>query len=166
MRSSWTVRQRKSTSGDGGPFAKAFHATPLKYLDDVPLESALILRKEERLQNMRGFLRKLWRVSGDNSFSPSNVDNLTAELLDRVREAEDEWSKIDRDLIKWFGAAGLAGSFISAGAGSWVPAAATTIAGGVAALASAAHARHSFDKRFPAGFFLKLKKGAKQKGQS
>jgi hypothetical protein len=140
------------------PFAKAFHNVPIKYLDKVPLESALVLRREERLEHMRAFLRKVWRVSADDSFDAANVDNLTAELLERVREAEDEWRKIDRDLIKWLGTAGLAGSFVGAGAGSWLPAAATMITGGVAALAVAKHTRTSFDRRFPAGFFLKLKR--------
>ena len=139
------------------PFAKAFHNAPIKYLDNVPLESARLLRKEERLEDMRGFLRKVWRASGDDSFNSANVDNLTAELLEHVREAEDEWRKIDRDLIKWLGGAGALGSLIGAGTGSWLPAVATTVSSGLAALAAAKHAHLSLDKRFPAGFFLKLK---------
>ncbi|MGH7982067.1 MAG: hypothetical protein ACREFF_02845 [Candidatus Udaeobacter sp.] len=140
------------------PFAKAFHNVSINYLENVPLDSALMLRKEERLEHMRAFLRKVWRASGDDTFDAANVDNLAAELLDRVQEAEDEWRKIDRDLIKWLGTTGIVSSFVGAGAGSWLPVATTVVTGGIAALAAAKHARTSFDRKFPAGFFLKLEK--------
>ncbi len=111
---------------------------------------------------MRAFLRKVWRASADDTFDPANVDDLAAELLDRMREAEDEWRKIDRDLIKWVGTTGLVGSFVGASSGSWLPAATTFVTGGIATVATAKHARTSFDRKFPAGFFLKLKKAQSQ----
>jgi hypothetical protein len=147
------------------PFAKAFHNLKIKYLDDVPLEAALVLRKEDRLEQMRGFMNKVWRLSGDDSFAPANVENLASELLERVREAEDEWEKIDRDLLKLLQPVGaVAASFVAAGGAGWVPAAVGAAAVGITGLGIAQHQRASFERRFPAGFFLKLKKA--QKGRS
>jgi hypothetical protein len=145
------------------PFAKAFHNLKIRYLDDVPLESALVLRKEDRLEHMRGFMNKIWRLSGDDSFAEGNVENLASELLERVREAEDEWVRIDRDLLKWLQPLGaIAASFVAAGGAGWVPAAVGAVAAGITGLGISQHQRASFERRFPAGFFLKLKTAQKR----
>jgi hypothetical protein len=141
------------------PFAKAFQGLEFKYLVNVPLEAALRLRDERRLEDMRGFLRKAWRACGsDAPFSDEKVANLAAELQERVREAENEWRKIDADLIKWFGTlSALSASFVAAGGASWVPAAISVAVGGAATLTHAQHQRTSFERKLPAAFFLKLK---------
>lgn len=50
-------------SAQWSPFAKAFQGLTLSYLNNVPLEAALRLRKEERLGQMRTFMRKVWRAA-------------------------------------------------------------------------------------------------------
>lgn len=144
------------------PFAKAFQGLGLKYLDNLRLEHALTLRKEERLESLRVFLRKVWRSAcADNPFSEINVKLLADELKDEVRKAEQEWKQIDRNLLKWFGAelgTGLlaAGPLISSGHAEFLAAAIATA--GTFTLASTSSQRRSFQNKFPAGFFIKLKK--------
>jgi hypothetical protein len=139
------------------PFAKAFQNLKLKYLDNVPLDAALRLRKEDRLEHMRGFLRKAWNSSGDTSFDTANAEDLASELLERIREAEEEWVKIDRDLLRWFPmVGGVAAAIASSGGAGWLPAAIGAVTAGTSGLAVAQHQRMSFEHRFPAGFFLKV----------
>ena len=109
---------------------------------------------------MRGFLRKVWKnAATPDSFENVNALNLAAELQEKVREADDEWAKIDRDLIKWFGTLGSATTAtILSGAVGWVPAGISAAVAGATVLAVSQHQRNSFEKRYPAGFFLKLKK--------
>jgi hypothetical protein len=146
------------------PFAKAFQQVAWPYLNNVPLHAALTLREEDRLADMRAFLRKAWRAAAPaQAFDASAATNLETELNERVREAEAEWMAIDRDLIKWFGTeltAGVLGMApaIAMGAASWA-------AGGVAAAAATnllvtQRRRAEWEKRFPAGFFLRLKNQA------
>jgi hypothetical protein len=146
------------------PFAKAFSSLRWQFLDNVPLEAALRLRKENRLENMRSFLRRAWRAAApEDSYQPSAATELAAELDERIRDAEVEWRAIDSDLLKWFGtelAAGVLGlgPAIAMGAASWA-------AGGVAVaaattLAVAQRKRADWETKFPAGFFLGLKKSA------
>ncbi|MGD0206269.1 MAG: SEC-C metal-binding domain-containing protein [Verrucomicrobiota bacterium] len=142
------------------PFAKAFQELEFKFLQNVPLNAALKLRKENRLEDMRGFMRKVWKSCGlDAPFSEEKSANLSAELQERIRDAESEWRKIDSELIRWFGGLGaLATPFIAAGGATWIPAAVSTVVGGTAALAHSQHQRTTFERKYPAGFFLDLKK--------
>lgn len=148
------------TTNDWSPFAKAFQALEFKFLQNVPLEAALRLRKEDRLQNMRSFMTKVWKSCGtEEPFSQGKADSLSAELQERIREAEAEWRKIDAELIRWLGGLGtVAAPFIAAGGATWIPAAVSAIVGGVAAVTHSQHQRATFGKRYPAGFFLELKK--------
>ena len=143
------------------PFGKAFQESDLKFLNDVPLTAALRLRKENRLESMRVFLRKVWRAcASDVSFSASNARALAEELQHEITLADEEWRKIDRDLAKWFGgtvaAAVGAAATIGTGNPGWV--AAATAAVGVVELGVAWDRRREFGNRFPAGFFLDLRK--------
>ncbi len=143
------------------PFAKAFQDLELKYLNNLSLEHALILRQEERLESLRVFLRKVWNdARSTNPFSEANAQLLADELHEEVRKAEEEWKQIDRNLIKWFGAelsAGLlaAGPLIASGYGAFL-AAAVASAGAVTLTATRVE-RKSFQTKYPASFFLRLK---------
>ena len=107
---------------------------------------------------MRGFMRKVWNAAApENSFAEGNADNLAAELREKVREAEGEWDKIDRDLLKWIGIT-TAGSFVARGGADWVSAALGSAIAGVGSLVVAGHQRRSFERRYPAAFLLKLKR--------
>ena len=112
-------RDGRDRSRKWSPFAKAFHRLEINYLENVPLKAALRLRNDGRLQDMRGFLRKIWNAAGDDSFAEANVENLASELLEKVREAEGEWSKIDRDLLKWLGVCGVGSPFTKDARCAW-----------------------------------------------
>jgi hypothetical protein len=141
------------------PFAKALQNANLKHLENVDLSAALHLRKQDRLESMRNFLRRVWRAcSGAEPFAEENAVNLASELDGHIREAEHEWREIDRELLKWAasgGAAGLAaaGPSIAVGGAAWV--AASVAAVGAASIVNAEFKRAGFEKRFPAGFFLR-----------
>src|SRR6266851_3502247 len=92
------------------PFAKALQSASLRYLNNLRLEHALTLRKEGRLESLRGFLGKVWKeASTDNQFDSKNAVLLAEELTERIREAEQEWKEIDRDLLKIVGGAAVGG---------------------------------------------------------
>jgi hypothetical protein len=142
------------------PFSKALQNSELKIFNNVSLDAALKLRKDNRLEGLRLFFHRVWKDCRDSEeFSESNALNLTAELDERIGEAKSEWDKIDQDLIKWFGAPGAAIS--SVGFTGFLPAApaiAAAAATGAVGLIQSALRRSSFKERFPASFFLTLKK--------
>jgi AraC-like DNA-binding protein len=142
------------------PFAKALQNTPLRYLNNLRLEHALTLRREGRLESLRGFLGRVWKdASAENQFDSANAILLAEELADRIREAEQEWKKIDYDLLKIVGGeavAGLlaAGPLIAAGHAFFL--AAVAAVGGAVPLINSTLKRRSFPDRFPAAFFMKI----------
>jgi hypothetical protein len=154
------------------PFAKALHNTQLKVLDRrVPLEAALLLRNEGRLEQMRLFFARVWKASrAGDLYAAENATHLAAELDEKVREAEAEWDRIDQSLLKRFGAnttllasAVIAGFRPAAAALGDYAAVVGTAAAGVAAAATQAISlslaqwqRKSFKNEFPAGFFLNV----------
>lgn len=145
------------------PFAKAVQDTQLRYLNNLRLDHALTLRREGRLESLRAFLRRVWKdASTDNQFDSQNALLLTEELGQQIREAEEEWKKIDTDLLKIVGTAGVtgllaAGPLIAAGHAYFLAAAAATAGGG--ALLHSTRQRLSFQDRFPAAFFMKVEEG-------
>jgi hypothetical protein len=161
FRSRWLELQLDFEVAEGNlhnwsPFSKAFQAANLRVLDKVPLTSALQLRKENRLESLRLFLRKVWKSSREGEvFAEENAVNLAAELADKIREAEGEYKKIDRELINWFGAAGAA--LLTSGVVGFIPAASASVVTGAAALVRSGLQRRSFKTEFPAGFFLGIK---------
>jgi len=141
------------------PFSKAFKDVKIKYLENVSLEYALRLRKENRLDDLRMFFRKVWLTSkSQNPFSDQNIDTLVVELDQKIREAQYEWSKIDQDLLKWFSTAGPAiaglGAMTGAGQLSWLG----PVISGASSLIDAKLKRNSFSNRFPAALLLKTEK--------
>jgi len=139
------------------PFAKAIQSLELKYLNNIKLEHALILRKENRLESLRVFLRRVWKsaCSGE-PFNEINAKFLADELNYEIRKAEVEWKKIDRDLLKWFGSELIvAGKQILTGSGCFLPA--VTALMGIIKLGTTQLERKSFQDKFPAAFFMKIK---------
>lgn len=155
-------RDKNNANHDGwAPFAKAFQEIELKYLNSLKLDHALTLRKEKRLESMRVFLRKVWKAARTpNTFNEANVRLLSEELGEEIKIAEEEWKQIDRELLKWFGAelgAGFlaAGPLIASGHGHFLAAAMASAA--AIKLGVTQSERKSFQTKFPAAFFLKLK---------
>lgn len=155
---------RKSSGADLGgwePFAKAFQNSRLKFLENVPLEAALSLRTEQRLENMRSFLRTVWRASRETDlFSEENAVSLADELMVHVREADEEWKKIDRDLgqlLALDGGAAMMALSSGIAAGRVGMFAGGAILAGFGAVAASWMRRRDFPDRYPAAFFLGLK---------
>lgn len=138
------------------PFSKALQNANLRVLDKVPLPAALRLRKENRLESMRLFLRKIWQSSRtEEEFSEENALNLAAELNEKINEAEAEYKRIDRQLLKWIGASAV---LLASGVGDFVPRASAAAVTGALSLISSEWQRRSFKVRYPAGFFLNVKR--------
>jgi hypothetical protein len=142
------------------PFAKAVQEAQFRYLDQVSLGDALALRQAGRLEGLRSFFHKVWRdaIRGDE-YDDANAAALADELHEKVREAEDEWRKIDLELLKMMaqGAAAAllsAGPLVASGHASFL-AAAAVVPGGVGLTASTMR-RRGFSDRFPAAFFMNL----------
>jgi len=153
--------QSNAQQDEWEPFAKSFQGIELKYLDNLSLERALLLRKEERLESLRVFLRKVWKAARTpDTFDEANIQLLSEELGEEIKKANEEWKDIDRDLLKWVGgelSASLlaAGPLIASGHGNFLAAAA--VSAGVINLGVAHSKRKSFQTKFPAAFFLNLK---------
>ena len=138
------------------PFSKALQSANLNVLNNIPVEIALRLRKEQKLESMRHFFNRVWRTCREpDVYSTANATNLAAELNHEVRNAENEWKAIDKQLVVMLGAAGC--EIISAGVVGFVPAAAAAVVTGAMGLALAQWQRKSFSRRFPAGFCLSFK---------
>lgn len=144
-------------SREWAPLAKAFQSLEFKFLNNLNLEHALILRKEKRLEHLRVFLRKVWKSACTaEPFSEINAKNLADELVSEIKRAEVEWKQIDLDLLKWLGAELVAaGEQIVSGSGYFF-AAAIAISGAIK-LGVTQLERKSFQDKFPAAFFMKLK---------
>lgn len=135
------------------PLAKALSETKFRALEGVSLDSALQLRKENRLESMRNFLRKVWKsCRSPNEFSETNAAELAGELEHEVAVAKTEWAKIDAELLNW--AAGSVAPFLASTTVGFVPTAITAIVGGAVGLAKAHIHRKNFHATHPAGFFL------------
>jgi len=138
------------------PFAKALNESDLKILNSVPIKAAFRLREENRLESLRLFFRKVWKSCRDpDEFSNENAVNLSAELREEVSKANEEWQKIDQQLLKWIGATG--GAVVASGVFGFVPAASAAAVTGITGLIQSRMKRHAFKERYPAGFFLGLK---------
>lgn len=152
-------RNRANEVDAWSPFAKAMHGANLKYLDNVSLEDALSLRKDGRLEDLRVFLRRVWKQACDTtSYADVNGQLFAEELQSEIRKAEDEWAQIDRDLLKNGGGigAGLATAATLIGSGQGEFLAAATLLAGIPLLAASAWQRRGFPDKFPAAFFLRL----------
>ena len=102
----------------------------------------------------------MWKdASTENQFDSANAILLAEELGVQVRDAEQEWKKIDRDLMKIVGGAAVggllaAGPLIAAGHAGFLAAAAAVA--GLGPVINSTLQRRSFPDRFPAAFFMKI----------
>jgi hypothetical protein len=96
----------------------------LQVLDQVSIEFAYTMRKEDRLGGFRAYLRKIWKAV-EGSPDPAQAERLAGYFSDELSQsyqlAKKEWAEIDIDLLKWFGggtvatgiATGVEGAFSS-----------------------------------------------------
>ena len=147
--------------GGWTPFSKAFQNVSFKFLNNVPLAAALHLRKQDRFDNMRSFLRRVWKESrADDELSEGNAQALADELLHHINEADDEWRKINADVVKWWtgSSAGILAAtpgVIAQGGGAWLAGGWALSCAGMYGMAWSQ--RRRFYKRYPAAFFLSLR---------
>ncbi len=100
----------------------------------------------------------------ENPLDDRNIQALADELTHHINEAESEWKKIDQELLKWFGlelssAIAALPQMTSSGSAQFLGAGVALA--GVTNLAVSWLKRASFSTRYPAGFFLRLKRKGK-----
>jgi hypothetical protein len=143
------------------PFAKAVQNTKLHYLNNLRLDHALMLRKENRLDGVRSLLTRVWeRARSDEPFDEQSAIHLANNLTVAVDEAEAEWRQIQKDIVKYGGgglAAGTvpAGAAIASGHALWV--AAATIIGTATMAVWSKIQKRAYLKKHPAAFFMDLR---------
>lgn len=147
---------------DWSSFIKAFQNLEFKFFDKIDLDFVLKVRKENKLENLRSFLSRLWRNSvSENKYSDENIKILKEELEHHFREAESEWKEINNDLIKWIrneilGVGATAPSLISQGQ-SYLLFGSVLISGITTAIVDWSK-RHNFKLKYPTSFMLDLKR--------
>ncbi len=95
---------RQGSAGHPATIPKQFAA-----FDHAFLRSA----EKVSLESLRGFLHKVWKdASKGDEFNPENALRLAEELGERIRDAEQEWKKIDSDLLKIVGTTAVAGTLL------------------------------------------------------
>jgi hypothetical protein len=160
MRSRWKEIEldRTAMTGDAArwtSFAKAFGSAKLRFLDRADLALALRLRKEDRLEDLRLFFRKLWNaVAKEDTFNEALATDLASEMNQRVLEAEDQWGKIDSDLLKWFGGEVAAAGAVAVGTGKLLPSMVGVAIGGTFNIVQSLLRRRGLKSTYPASFFL------------
>jgi hypothetical protein len=148
------------TSQVWSPFAKAMQDAKFSFLNAVDLNTALRLRKEERLKGVRSVLRKAWKSElTEDEFDEKNALLIAQNLGDEIQSAQAEWEDIKADIAKFAGletAGGLlaAGPLIATGHAEWI--AGASLAGAAALSGFSQIKRTGFEKRFPASFFMNL----------
>lgn len=142
--------------------SSAFSTLEFTFLNGVPLDFALNLRREEKLADLRTFLHQTWkRVS-----SIEGIENLSAdaafreELQGQYRKYKEEWQDIERNLL----------GHILTGAGETAAACLSgrlefaVALGGLAAFQLKnileSYTRRKLHERLPLGIFLNLERSS------
>ncbi len=162
LRSRWMeVQNDRAISASAriwDPFSKAFSDAKIPTFESIPLEFALRLRQEGRLDALRSFLRQVWKAGQISDFDEREAAMFADKFKDELQIAKSEWTKINSDLVKWVGAESLVASVAAAfSTGEIIPAAGWALAA-TAQIASSTLNRHNFRKRYPAAMFLGINK--------
>jgi hypothetical protein len=135
----------------------------LSFLGDVDPAFALSVREDGRLRSFRAFLRRMYddvSQHGERNDAESLARDLADELQEEYRAAQAEWSRIDRDLLKWTRRAvpGVMASAVAAVAGKMEMIA--PLAGyayqAVMQLVETRMRRHAFSRTVPMSVFVDL----------
>jgi len=147
------------------PLTQAFQALDFRFLNNVDTNFACDIRKEGRMEAFRAYLRRVWKTLNDEKDSAklaSKSRDFTDELTQQYNEAEAEWQKIDKDLVKWLGtriATGVVGGGLSAILNGKLALAvgASFCIKAVTELLAARMERRSFRKKVPMSVLIDLK---------
>jgi len=88
------------------PLTQAFQDLDFKFLNNIDTAFACDIRKEGRLEGFRTYLRRIWTTlnnENDSAKLASSSRDFTDELKQAYNEADAEWQRIDKDLLKWLG---------------------------------------------------------------
>jgi hypothetical protein len=142
------------------PLTKSFQGLEFNFLNNIDPVFINRLKEEGRLESFRNFLRKLWVEIGDSK-SIKDINDLARTFDDELQEeygkAKEEWSKIDKDLVKWITGSGGLSAIISGGMNWQIPALGFCI-GGVGKLLEARIDRKNYKNNVPMAVFLDLEK--------
>jgi hypothetical protein len=139
-----------------------------KFLNNVDSRFACGLRTDGRLEDLRVFLRRLWKTI-DGSPDISKVDSLARDFRDELtheyHKAEAEWSKINQDLLNWTSGPGITALGVASFAGAIVAGnmllalpSLLFIPAGITKLIDARTKRTQFRKTTPMSVFIDLSK--------
>lgn len=149
------------------PLTDSFQSLEFNFLNKIDPGFALKLKEEGKLETFRNFLRKVWvSIDGKPSAKESlkMARNFGDELQDQYEKTKEEWSKIDKDLIKFLtgstGATTIADAIIKGGMNWQAPALGFCI-NGVLSLLQARTDRKNFKQNVPLAVFLDLEKKGK-----
>jgi len=141
-------------------FSKAFQSIDFSFLNNVKVEDALEIRKENYLDNLRTFLSKIWiNCTQENMFDEKSIFLLEEELKHHINESEIEWNEIKRKYFKkiGIGSAVTIGASEAIASGSAVFMIGSLLINGLTNLGISWLEKKNFPKKYPASFFLKLK---------
>ena len=149
------------------PLSNSFQALEFSFLNKVDPKFALQLKKEGRLETFRNFLRQVWvaiegNPSSDEAYKLAR--KFDDELHDQYGQVKEEWSKIDKDLIKFVtGSTGITTitDAIVKGGMNWQAPALGFCVSGVLNLLKARTDRKNFRQNVPLAVFLDLEKKGK-----
>lgn len=142
------------------PFSKAVQNAPFSFLNNVNLDVALRLRKENLLGGVRRVMNKAWRLERDTDhFSDTHAIALAENLDDEIAKTKDEWKQILEDIVKLSiplasGNLASAGPLIANGHSLWLAGVSALTGVGNALYGSIAY--NKYRTKFPASFFIGL----------
>lgn len=145
------------------PLTDSFRSLEFNFLDKVDSDFALRLKEEERLEQFRNFLRRVWNKIEGNP-SPEEAHKLARKFGDELKEeygkTQEQWKEIDRTLLKWTTGSGGVATIISGGIDWQAPALGFCITA-VGKLLESGAKRRKFRSNVPLAVFLDLEKKGK-----
>lgn len=140
-------------------FAKSLQSADLKFLNNIKIENAIEIRKENYLERLRMFLSQTWKnCYEENMYSENNVFHLEEELKQRISEADIEWNTIKKKFISslMMGSAASLAVYPTIANGSAELLIGSLALTGLTSLGLSWLDKNNFKKKFPASFFLKI----------
>lgn len=153
-----SAQNNSSEDGVWSPLTKSFQELEFKFLSNIDPKFAFRLKEEGRLKKFRSFLRRVWiAIDGNPSYEQANKlsRQFSEELQEEYGKTKEEWTKIDKELIKWLtGPEGVAGLIL--GVMDWQIPAVGFCVRGVGKLLEARTDRKNFKDNVPLAVFLDL----------
>lgn len=156
-----STKQAQSSEGEvWSPLTKSFQSLEFNFLNNIDPKFAFRLKEEGRLEGFRQFLRKVWvGIEGNPSYEEAEklARRLSEELQEEYGKTKEEWTKIDKELLKWVTGSGGIAAILSGGMNWQIPALGFCITA-VGKLLEARTDRKNFTANVPLAIFLELEK--------